>query len=215
MNITEDERDAVYKTIFSRRDVRGQFKPDLIADDVLKRILTAAHHAPSVGFMQPWDFILVKNKITKEKIKIGFESAHAESAAMFTDEKAEQYRKLKLEGILDAPLGICVTCDRNRNGPTVIGRTINSEMDLYSTVCAVQNLWLAARAENLGVGWVSIIHDSVLKDALGIPEDINIIAYLCVGYVSHFNDKPELEKLGWLPRRDIDAVIHNEKWSAK
>ena len=215
MNITEDERDAVYKTIFSRRDVRGQFKPDLIPDDVLKRRLTAAPHAPSVGFMHPWDFIVVKNKATKEKIKIGFESAHAESAAMFTDEKAEQYRKLKLEGILDAPLGICVTCDRSRNGPTVICRTINSEMDLYSTVCAVQNLWLAARAENLGVGWVSIIHDSVLKDALGIPDDINIIAYLCVGYVSHFNDKPELEKLGWLPRRDIDAAIHEEKWSPK
>jgi len=215
MKITEDERDAVYKTIFSRRDVRGQFKPDLIPDDVLKRVLTAAHHAPSVGFMQPWDFILVKNSVTKEKIKAGFESAHAESAAMFTDEKADQYRKLKLEGILDAPLGICVTCDRSRNGPTVIGRTINREMDLYSTVCAVQNLWLAARAENLGVGWVSIIHDSVLKDALGIPEEINIIAYLCVGYVSHFNDKPELEKLGWLPRRDIEDAIHEEKWSAK
>ncbi|WOH36223.1 5,6-dimethylbenzimidazole synthase [Thalassotalea fonticola] len=212
MQITNDERDAVYKTIFSRRDVRSEFKPDAIPDDVLTRILTAAHHAPSVGFMQPWDFIVVKSQQTKAKIKAGFDLAHAESAAMFNDEKMSKYTKLKLEGILESPIGICVTCDRSRNGPVVIGRTINPEMDLYSTVCAVQNLWLAARAENLGVGWVSIVHDDVLKDALNIPDDISIVAYLCIGYVSHFNDKPELEKLGWLPRRNIDAAVHFEGW---
>lgn len=214
MKITKNERDAVYKTIFSRRDVRGEFESEPIPDEVLKRVLTAAHHAPSVGFMQPWDFILVKNHQTKEKIKAGFTLAHEESAAKFDDEKARQYQGLKLEGILESPLGICVTCDRNRNGPVVIGRTINAEMDLYSSVCAVQNLWLAARAENLGLGWVSIVHDAVLRDALNIPEDIHIIAYLCLGYVSHFNDKPELEKLGWLARRDVNSAIHYETWSA-
>jgi len=215
MKITELERDAVYKTIFSRRDVRGQFKPEPIPDDVLKRILTAAHHAPSVGFMQPWDFIIVKNKAIKEKIKRGFEQANKESAAMFSDEKMQQYKNLKLEGILESPVGICVTCDRSRNGPVVLGRTINPEMDLYSSVCAVQNLWLAARAENIGVGWVSIIQDDVIKSALNIPEDINIIAYLCLGYVTQFNDKPELEKLGWLPRRDVDSAIHLDGWTEK
>lgn len=215
MKITELERDAVYKTIFSRRDVRGQFKPEPIPDDVLKRILTAAHHAPSVGFMQPWDFIVVKNQVVKEKIKLGFEDANKTSAAMFDDEKMQQYKNLKLEGILESPVGICVTCDRSRNGPVVLGRTINPEMDLYSSVCAVQNLWLAARAENIGVGWVSIIHDDVIKSALNIPEDINIIAYLCLGYVTQFNDKPELEKLGWLPRRDVDSAIHFDGWKQK
>ncbi|MBU2969416.1 5,6-dimethylbenzimidazole synthase [Pseudoalteromonas sp. C2R02] len=215
MKITELERDAVYKTIFSRRDVRGQFKPKPIPDDVLKRILTAAHHAPSVGFMQPWDFIVVKNQVVKEKIKLGFEDANKTSAAMFDDEKMQQYKNLKLEGILESPVGICVTCDRSRNGPVVLGRTINPEMDLYSSVCAVQNLWLAARAENIGVGWVSIIHDDVIKSALNIPEDINIIAYLCLGYVTQFNDKPELEKLGWLPRRDVDSAIHFDGWKQK
>ncbi|WP_019614432.1 5,6-dimethylbenzimidazole synthase [Psychromonas ossibalaenae] len=212
MKISQDERDAVYKTIFSRRDVRGQFLADPVPEEVLKRILTAAHHAPSVGFMQPWDFIVVQNQEIKNKIKTGFEAAHNESADMFEDQKSQQYKKLKLEGILESPLGICVTCDRSRNGPVVIGRTINAQMDLYSAVCAVENLWLAARAENLGVGWVSIIHDHVLRDALNIPQDIDIIAYLCVGYVSHFKDKPELESAGWLPRRDIEEVVHYDSW---
>ncbi|MGF1869347.1 5,6-dimethylbenzimidazole synthase [Photobacterium indicum] len=215
MNITDNERDAVYKTIFSRRDVRSEFKPDPIPQDVLERILTAAHHAPSVGFMQPWDFILVQSDGIKSAIKKGFEKAHAESAEMFDENKKQQYKRLKLEGITESPLGICVTCDRSRNGPVVLGRTIKPEMDLYSVVCAIQNLWLAARAENLGVGWVSIVHDSVFRDTLGIPDNIDIVAYLCVGYVSHFNEKPELEKIGWLPRQNLESVIHYDKWSSK
>ena len=214
MKITQQERDAVYKTIFSRRDVRKEFLPDAIPEDVLNRVLTAAHHAPSVGFMQPWDFILVRNQETREKIKTGFELAHSESSELFEDAKSSQYKDLKLEGILESPLGICVTCNRNRNGPVVIGKTINQEMDLYSSVCAVQNLWLAARSENLGVGWVSIIHNSVLREALKIPEDIEIIAYLCVGYVSQFNEKPDLEKAGWLARRDVKAAIHYDSWKS-
>jgi len=217
MKITPEERDAVYKTIYARRDVRKKFLTDAIPGDVLKRVLTAAHHAPSVGFMQPWDFVLVQKQETKDKIKAGFEQANAESSAMFENnfeqaKKAEQYQQLKLEGILEAPLGVCVTCDRKRNGPVVIGRTINQEMDLYSSVCAVQNLWLAARSENLGVGWVSIIHNSVLRQALGIPEDIEIIAYLCIGYVSQFSNKPDLEAAGWLPRRDVESAIHYDQW---
>jgi len=212
MKITTQERDAVYKTIFARRDVRSEFEPTEIPDDVLHRIITAAHHAPSVGFMQPWDFIVIKSNESKEKIKAGFDLAHAQSAAMFSDEKSQQYSRLKLEGIVEAPIGICVTCDRNKTGEIVIGRTINNEMDLYSSVCAVQNLWLAARAENVGLGWVSIIHNDVLRKTLNIPQHIEIIAYLCLGYVSHFKDKPELELLGWLPRRDIKDVLHFEQW---
>ncbi len=214
MNITQNEREAVYKTIFSRRDVRGEFKPDLIPDDVLMRVLTAAHHAPSVGFMQPWDFIVVKNTETKKKIKKGFASAHAEAAKMFDVEKRRKYKSLKLEGIVEAPIGICVTCDRTRNGPVVIGRTAIPEMDLYSSVCAVQNLWIAARAENLGVGWVSIIHNEVLREILKIPDHIVPIAYLCIGYVSFFHEKPELEKAGWLSREILDSLIHYENWTS-
>lgn len=214
MQITQAERDAVYKVIHSRRDVRSEFLPDPVADEVLLRLLEAGHHAPSVGFMQPWDFIVVRDSATKAKIKQGFDRAHQESAAQFEGEKRAQYQKLKLEGITEAPLGICITCDRDRNGPVVLGRTIKPEMDLYSTVCAVQNIWLAARAENLGLGWVSIIHDQVLREALNIPERLNIIGYFCIGYVSAFRDKPELEEKGWLPRAELSSVIHHEQWSA-
>ncbi len=212
MEFSEQERDTLYNVIFSRRDVRGQFKPDPIPDEVLRRVLTAAHHAPSVGFMQPSDFILVKDPAVKQRVKEGFSIAHEEAASMFEDERREIYRSLKLEGITEAPVGICVTCDRSRTGPVVIGRTANPEMDLYSSVCAVQNLWLAARAENLGVGWVSIIHHDHLRAALNIPAHIMPIAYLCLGYVSFFHEKPELEKAGWLPRLDLDSLIHQDQW---
>jgi 5,6-dimethylbenzimidazole synthase len=213
--ITPEERDAVYKTIFARRDVRGEFQPDPIPDAVLHRVLTAAHHAPSVGFMQPWDFVLVRDPAVKQRIKDAFSVAHDEAAQQFDDERAQRYRRLKLEGIQEAPLGICVTCDRTRNGPVVIGRTATPEMDLYSAVCAVQNLWLAARAENLGVGWVSIIHNDALREILGIPGQVVPIAYLCVGYVAFFHDQPELESRGWLPRLDLDPLIHEDHWTSK
>jgi len=215
MNISDAERDALYKVIYSRRDVRNDFISDPIPPEVLERILRAGHHAPSVGFMQPWDFVLVTEEKTKAAIKRGYELAHLESTKQFSDDKKDEYRGFKLEGILEAPLGICVTCDKKRNGPVVIGRTIKPEMDSYSTVCAIQNIWLAARAENIGLGWVSIIHDHVLREALGIPENIEIIAYLCLGYVSKFNEKPELEELGWLPRENINQLIHKERWSDK
>ncbi|GAB1621355.1 5,6-dimethylbenzimidazole synthase [Agarivorans albus] len=215
MHINQAERDALYKVIYSRRDVRKDFLSTPINDDVIQRILAAAHHAPSVGFSQPWDFILVSKEQTKQAIKRGYQAASEESAKQFADDKRETYQSFKLEGILEAPLGICVTCDRERNGPVVIGRTIKPEMDLYSTVCAIQNMWLAARAENLGLGWVSIIHDEVLRSALNIPERLEIIGYLCIGYVSGFEDKPELEQFGWLERENLDRLVHHEQWSDK
>ena len=215
MIINQNERDALYKTIYNRRDVRGQFLAQEIDAEVLERILKAAHHAPSVGFMQPWDFVVVSDAAKKQAIKAGFDAAHARSATLFAAQKQQIYKTLKLEGIIEAPLGIVVTCDRRRNGPVVIGRTINPQMDLYSSVCAVQNLWLAARAENLGVGWVSIIEDAVLRSVLGIPESIEIIAYLCLGHVSHFKEQPELESNGWLARRELKQAIHYDGWSVE
>ncbi|MBM3162509.1 MAG: 5,6-dimethylbenzimidazole synthase [Chlorobi bacterium] len=210
--ITEAEREALYKVMYSRRDVRGQFLPDPVPDDVVGRLLDAAHHAPSVGFMQPWDFIVVRDSAIRQEIKEGFEIAHREAAAMFPEEKRETYSAFKLEGIMEAPLGICVTCDRTRSGEVVIGRTANREMDLYSSVCAVQNLWLAARAENLGVGWVSIIHHDHVRRVLGIPEHIVPVAWLCVGYVRFFHETPELEQAGWLPRLELETLVHHETW---
>ncbi|MCE9850745.1 5,6-dimethylbenzimidazole synthase [Shewanella chilikensis] len=208
------EREALYKAIFARRDVRSQFLSKPVAEDSLQRILDAAHHAPSVGFMQPWDFILVRSNAKRQAIKEGFDAANARSAEQFNGERRRHYQRLKLEGIVEAPLGICVTCDPSRTGPVVLGRTIKPEMDNYSAVCAVQNLWLAARAEGLGVGWVSILDDEVLRETLGIPEQIRIIAYLCLGRVSTFSDTPELERKGWLPRRPLALAIHEDGWQA-
>ena len=205
-------RDAVYQAIFSRRDVRGQFLPDAIPDDVLARILTAAHFAPSVGYMQPWSFVLIREAAVKQRIHAAFAEANAEAAAMFEGQKQEIYRELKLEGILESPVNLLITCDRDRAGPVVIGRTHIKAMDIYSSVCAVQNLWLAARAEGLGVGWVSIFHQQALKEILGLPERIIPIAYLCLGQVSYFHDKPELEKAGWRPRLALDELVHFEQW---
>jgi 5,6-dimethylbenzimidazole synthase len=210
--LSESDRDSLYKTIFSRRDVRGQFKSDPIPDDVLSRILHAAHHAPSVGFMQPWNFILIKSKSIRGQVHEAFIKAHHEAAEMFPEEKRETYSALKLEGILESPLNVCITCDRKRTGPTVIGRTHIPTMDTYSSVCAVQNLWLAARAEGLGIGWVSIFNEDRLKEILKMPEHVVPIAYLCVGKVTHFYDQPELETAGWLPRLPLEELIAFDTW---
>jgi 5,6-dimethylbenzimidazole synthase len=209
---SEDERAAVYRAIYTRRDVRGQFLPDPVSDEVLARVLTAAHHAPSVGFMQPWDFIVVRAPEVKARVHEAFRTAHAEAALMFEENKRETYSKLKLEGILEAPVNLCITCDRSRSGPVVVGRTHIATMDVYSAVCAVQNLWLAARAEGLGVGWVSIFHQYALRKVLDIPQKIVPIAYLCVGHVSHFYRKPELETAGWLPRHPLEELLHFDRW---
>lgn len=211
----QEAKEAVYQTIFNRRDVRAQFLPDLVPDDVLARVLTAAHYAPSVGFMQPWNFIIIRKPEIKKQVHDLFVQANEEAALMFDQEKRAVYRSFKLEGISEAPINLCITCDRKRSGSVVIGRTHIKTMDIYSSVCAVQNLWLAARAEGLGVGWVSIFHREGLHHLLGIPPEIVPIAYLCLGYVSHFKDKPELETAGWLPRLPLNSLISYEHWEGQ
>jgi 5,6-dimethylbenzimidazole synthase len=206
------ERNAVYRAILTRRDVRSQFKPDPVPDDVLSRILIAAHHAPSVGFMQPWTFIVLRDCAKRAKVHALFAKANAEAAAMFPDDKQALYRAMKLEGIRDAPVNLCVTCDPDRAGPVVLGRTHDSAMDSYSTVCAVQNLWLAARAEGLGVGWVSIFDRGELREALGIPSRVIPVAYLCIGWTSELYSRPELEAKGWRRRLPVEEVVRFEGW---
>ena len=206
------ERQAFYRILQSRRDIRAQFRPTPIPLPILSRILLAAHHAPSVGYMQPWSFILIRDPAVKARIHADFEQANQEAVALFPAEKRDFYARLKLEGIREAPLNLCLTCDRERAGPVVIGRTHIPAMDLFSSVCAVQNLWLAARAEGIGVGWVSILHPNRLKALLGIPEPIIPIAYLCLGEVSHFPERPELETAGWRQRLPLESLLHFERW---
>ena len=211
----EPERDAVYRAIHTRRDVRDQFLPDPLPDDVVRRLLEAAHAAPSVGFMQPWNFLLIRSQGKRQAVWEAFARANEEAEAMFPQERRSVYRSLKLEGIRKAPLNICVTCDPDRAGPVVLGRTHDARMDAFSTVCAIQNLWLAARAEGVGLGWVSIFHESEVKAILGIPSRVQIIGYLCLGYVEELYVVPELEVKGWRKRLALDELIFEDGWGEK
>lgn len=209
------DRDALYRGIFTRRDVRSQFLPDAVTDETLARLLLAAHHAPSVGFMQPWSFIVIRDAARRHEVKALFECANGEAEALFEGERRQLYSRLKLEGIADAPVNLCVTCDRERAGSVVLGRTHVADTDIYSTVCAVQNLWLAARAEGLGVGWVSIYREDELKALLGIPQRVVIVAYLCVGHVRELHAGPELAAKGWRQRLDLAPLVHFDGWQEK
>ena len=209
---SSQEKSGLYKAIYTRRDVRSHFISKPLSDEVLARILNAAHHAPSVGFSQPWNFVLIRDDVTKEKIKKSFEQEKIKSASDVDHQKKEKYLSLKLEGILESDVNICITYDPTKFGPFVIGRSSIPETGIYSVCCAVQNLWLAARAEGIGVGWVSILSIELLKEALSLPDHIIPIAYLCLGHVSEFAEKPDLENAKWLTRLELKDVIYFEKW---
>jgi 5,6-dimethylbenzimidazole synthase len=212
---SDEQREGLYRAIRERRDVRSQFLPDPIAPDILARLLHAAHHAPSVGFMQPWDFLVIDSIEIKRAVKSLYERANAEAANNYSGERAAQYRRLKLEGIVDSPINLCITCDRQRGGPHVLGRNTMLETDLFSTCLAVQNLWLAARAEGIGVGWVSIVDPALLAETLKLPPQVQPVAYLCLGYVSEFLPKPELEIAGWRSRLPLEQLLHANTWDGQ
>lgn len=211
-SFSDSERAGLYRAIYERRDVRSQFLPDPIPKPVLMRLLKAAHHAPSVGFMQPWDFILIDSPEIREQVLASFNEENAKAADNYTGERQQTYRSLKLQGITESPMNLCITCDRSRGGAHVLGRNSIVDMDLFSTCLAVQNLWLAARAEGIGVGWVSIIDQTRLADILNLPENVYPLAYLCLGYVSEFLDKPELETKGWRSRLPLEELVHGNGW---
>ena len=212
-DFSKEEKNGFYKAVFSRRDVRSHFTPEPINDKTLSRILNAAHHAPSVGFSQPWNFILIKDVDARRKVKESFDNERKRSATLIEDPKKSKYLSLRLEGILSSAVNVCVTYDPTKFGPFVIGRSSIPETGIYSVCCAIQNLWLAARTEGIGLGWVSILSNDDLKKILEIPEHIVPIAYLCLGHVSKFSEKPDLETNGWLPRLDLKDVVFYEKWN--
>jgi 5,6-dimethylbenzimidazole synthase len=209
------EKAAVYRAIHERRDVRSQFLPDVIPNEVLSRLLAAAHAAPSVGFMQPWDFIVIDDLTIRRRIKDNFDCENSKAACNYSDNQKSLYQQLKLEGIIESPINICITCDRARGGEHVLGRDSVIDMDLFSACLAVQNFWLAARAEGVGVGWVSILNHDLLSQQLNLPENIYPLAYLCVGYVSEFLTEPELAIKGWRQRLPLEQLIHYNQWSIK
>jgi 5,6-dimethylbenzimidazole synthase len=207
-----EQKQGLYRAIFERRDVRSQFRPDPIPHAILTRVLTAAHHAPSVGFMQPWDFIVIDDPVVRGAVKDMFTRENARAATNYTGEHATLYRAMKLEGILESSLNLCVTCDRTRGGPHVLGRNTILDTDLFSVCLAIQNLWLAARAEGIGVGWVSILDPEELAQLLGLPAHVHPVAYLCLGYVCEFLAEPELQQKGWRARVPLETLVHHNRW---
>lgn len=203
---TGQQRQALYDVISARRDIRA-YRPEPVPQQVLERILAAAHLAPSVGFMQPWDFVCVDDWALRQQVYDHFKVVNARAAQRFDGARAERYSALKLQGILDAPLNIAVTCDHSRAGEHVLGRDTMPETDVYSTCLAIQNLWLAARAEGVGVGWVSILEPEVVNGLLGIPEGLSLIAYLTLGYPVHSPDEPLLQAVGWRKRLPLGQVV--------
>ncbi len=208
-------RDAVHHVIATRRDVRRGFTNRPLPDKLLSRLLAAAHCAPSVGLMQPSRFVVVRDLATRQLVHTIFEEANAQAAATYSAERAEQYTALKLEGILEAPQNLCVLCDTQNQRGHGLGRHTMPETAVYSTICAVQNLWLAARAEGVGVGWVSILDPARLRAALHIPDHILPVAYLCLGYVDQFASSPELERAGWETRIPLEDAIYYDRYTER
>lgn len=209
-DFSEFERKVVYRNIRSRRDIR-HFQSEPIPNEALARIIQAAHSGPSVGFMQPWDFVLIRNMSVRQEVQKLFRREREAAACFYDEPRRSQYLALKLEGILDSPINLCVTCDPTR-GDVVLGRNAIPETDIYSTCCAVENLWLAARSEGIGVGWVSILKLPQLRNLLGIPAHIVPVAYLCLGYPMEFQDQPLLESVGWRHRVPLEELLHFDNW---
>lgn len=208
---TEAEAAILQEIIQLRRDVRGhRFTDRPLTNDVVDQLLAAALHAPSVGFSQPWEFVLIKDPTLRQRVKQSFDQANETALEVFS-QRQQEYARLKLEGILEAPLNIAVFY--KEPGKPVLGQTTMEETGLYSVVCAVQNLWLMARALNVGVGWVSILDPEKVGRILNAPDGRRLVAYLCVGYTDGFYSQPELEILEWEKRKEREAAVIYEQYT--
>lgn len=210
--LTEEEKNGVYKAIFNRRDIRS-FMDTPIPDEKLYKMLEAAHSAPSVGFMQPWNFIIIKNKEIKKALANVVEKERRALAIHYEGSERElTFLDLKIAGILEAPVTICVTCNPFSAGDHVLGRNSIPETDLMSTSCAIQNMWLAAYAEGLAMGWVSFYKKEDVRTILNIPFHIDPIALISVGYTDYYPDRPLLEIHKWEKRQQLEKLIFKDKW---
>jgi 5,6-dimethylbenzimidazole synthase len=204
----------LYDVIFARRDVRAQFTGAPIPEEVLHRILSAAHAAPSVGMTQPWDFIIVRDDDLRRSFQKHVAQEREVFAQSLSDAELETFSRIKIEGILESSIGIVVTNDPDRGAPAVLGRHSIADAGLYSTCLAIQNLWLAAAAEGLGLGWVSFYREPFLRELLHIPDRLRPVGWLCVGPVSHRETVPDLERLGWRSRRPLADAVHENLYTS-
>lgn len=207
---TDSERAGIYRAIRERRDVRSGFLPDPLPQGLLLRLLNSAHQAPSVGLMQPWRFIVVRSTTIREQVFAAFQDASCAEHKTYTGERVELYSRLTLQGILTAPINLAVVCDCESLRGHSLGRHTMPETAVYSAVCAIQNLWLSARAEGVGLGWVSIIDPERVKAILNIPSSKALVGYFCMGFVENFADEPELERAGWEKRLRLEDVLRSE-----
>ncbi|RSN16763.1 5,6-dimethylbenzimidazole synthase [Streptomyces sp. WAC 05977] len=211
----ETEDGSLYGTIFRRRDTRAEFTGEPIPEEVLRRVLGAAHAAPSVGLSQPWDFVVVSDVDLRKRFR---EHVLAERE-VFEDrldaERAGVFANIKIEGIVESSAGIVVGYDPARGAPDVLGRHAIADAGLYSVCLAIQNLWLAATAEGLGVGWVSFYREEFLRELVGFPGNVRPVAWLCVGPVRDLPTVPDLERHGWRERLPLDAVLHHERYEPR
>lgn len=214
MNATSDIV-GLYDAIHRRRDVRGEFNGEAVDDAALRRVLGAAHAAPSVGLSQPWDFVLIESQATRRAFWHHVQDERAEFAGTLDAERAGRFAGIKIDGVLDASLGLVVTYDAERGAPGVLGRHTIADAGLYSVCLAIENLWLAATAEGWGVGWVSFYRETFLRRLLHIPDRIRPIAWLCLGPISHLAEVPDLERHGWQVRRPLHDAVHRERWGRR
>lgn len=201
-----------YDVLRRRRDVRAEFTGEPIDEVVLRRVLEAAHTAPSVGMSQPWDFVLVADHTTRTRFRAHVQSEREIFDGTLDGARQETFRRIKVEGILESSLGVVVTYDPSRGSPAVLGRHAIADAGLYSVCLAIQNLWLAATAEGLGVGWVSFYREPFLAELVGLPDGVRPVAWLCLGPVREFQRTPDLERHGWRRRRPLDEAVHNERY---
>lgn len=207
----EQDQSLLEEIMLQRRDVRGNnFIDKPIENDVLEKILQAASLAPSVGFSQPWEFVIVRDDEIKKQVAQSFELENAKAEQLFTDEKQKLYAKLKLEGILEAPINIAAVYKPSTK--PILGQNSMLETGEYSVVCAIQNMWLMARALNVGIGWVSILDANAVMKTLKAPADNKLVAYLCVGYVKEFLSVPELETMNWEKRKSIRSAVYDNTY---
>ncbi|WP_224276374.1 5,6-dimethylbenzimidazole synthase [Nocardioides lacusdianchii] len=204
----------LYDVIARRRDVRAEFSGEPVDLGALRRVLEAAHHAPSVGHTQPWDFVLVFDDQTREAFAEHVETERQTFAAQLDGERRERFERIKVEGIRESGLGVVVTYDPDRGGQHVLGRHAIADTGLYSTCLAIQNLWLATTAEGLGVGWVSFYREEFLADLVGLPDGVRPVAWLCLGPITELQEVPDLVRHGWRGGRTLDEAIHVEGWRA-
>jgi nicotinate-nucleotide--dimethylbenzimidazole phosphoribosyltransferase len=202
---------AVDAVIAARRDVR-RYRPDPVPGEVVSRVLAAGHRAPSVGHSQPWRFIVIREQATRDRAALLADRERLRQADLLTPERRAALLDLQLEGIREAPVGVVVACDRRTPPAGVLGRATFADTDMWSCACAVQNIWLTARAAGLGVGWVTLFQPADLAELLGLPDGVVTLGWLCLGWPDERPPGPGLERRGWSHRLPLDEVVMNERW---